>query len=292
MNKIKILFISSNPSNLSNLSLKSEFTAIDNEIRQSPYSSHFELIPSWDTQVTDLQKLLLRYKPDIVHISGHGNEKSEIILQDEHDAGKAISADALKIMFALFKEEIQCVILNMCHSEKQSLAIAKEINFVVGTSGKIGNKLAIEFARSFYRGLANGKDINKSFQLGKNAIGLSDGKQSDVIVLKSRINPKYSFVSRRMQANKVMKQIEEGTPYVVGGVLANKIWNKIKNSPDSDKSGQAEELLLSSKDNIKDYLTKINVEPKDFDLLEKTGDGDEIIEKGTSLLDDIIDFFF
>ena len=56
--------------------------AIDGALREAEFRDRFEIHQHWAVRIGDLQEALLRYRPDIVHFSGHGTESSEIILQD------------------------------------------------------------------------------------------------------------------------------------------------------------------------------------------------------------------
>ena len=77
---VKILVLATNPQETDPLRLDEEVRGIDEALQQSRFRDKFELEQQWAVRVSDLQRFLLRYKPDIVHFSGHGSESSEIIL--------------------------------------------------------------------------------------------------------------------------------------------------------------------------------------------------------------------
>jgi len=281
MEKIKILFISSSPIGLDKLNLKEEFKSIDNEIRKSGYSEYFELIQSWETSISEIQDLFMRYSPDIVHFSGHGNKNSEIILQKPNGTAAPVSSDALEILFNSFKSTIQCVILNMCYSSAQAESISNSINFVVGAEGEIGDLNAIEFSKSFYRGISNRKSIKQSFILAQNAISLPAQNVNNLTHLYSKIDSDYSFVSRRMQANKLIEDTKKYAPAVAGGYLLARIWDKVKSSPISGADGEAHKFVYNTVDQLKHVLN-------DNDLLLEVAEqaGDTLL----SWIDDALDF--
>ena len=144
---VKILVLATNPGKTDQLRLDQEVRQIDAALQQSRFRDSFELEQQWAVRVSDLQRLLLRYKPDIVHFSGHGSEFSEIILEDSDGNSKPVTASALSRLFSLLKDNIQCVVLNACYSEVQAEAIAQHINCVVGMSGAIGDEAAISFSK-------------------------------------------------------------------------------------------------------------------------------------------------
>lgn len=170
----KILFLAANPLNTDRLRLDEESRSIDQALRQTEYRDKFDIVQHWAVRVTDIQELLLRHKPDIVHFSGHGNASSEIILEDEKGSSHPVPVDALSNLFCVLKDNIRCVVLNACYSEKQAQAIAQHIDYVVGMSKGIGDSSAISFATAFYRAIGYGKDIEAAFQLGCVQINLEN----------------------------------------------------------------------------------------------------------------------
>lgn len=172
--KIKVLFLAANPKDTDKLGLDEEIREIDQVLQRSKYRKKFKLKKHFAVRLTDLQEHLLRYKPDIVHFSGHGKESSEIMLVDDHGNSVPVSNLALSQLFLRLKENIRCVVLNACYSEQQARAIAKHIDCVVGMSNKIGDAAAINFAAGFYQALFFGKDVETAFGLGCSQIDLSD----------------------------------------------------------------------------------------------------------------------
>jgi hypothetical protein len=164
--QIKILFLAANPVDTAPLRLDEEIRAIDQALRQAIFRDRFDLHSHWAVRYRDLQELLLRYQPDIVHFSGHGSDTREIILQDDAGASYPVSERALSTLFAILKDNIRCVVLNACYSESQAGAIAQSIDAVVGMSDSIGDRAAIDFAVAFYQALGFGRTLKTAFDLG------------------------------------------------------------------------------------------------------------------------------
>jgi hypothetical protein len=163
---IRILFLAANPKDTTPLRLDEESRAIDRAIRSAEFRDAFEIQQQWAVRMSDLQALLLRYKPHIVHFSGHGTASEGISFEDNQGYSHPVSATALERLFSILNENITCVVLSACHSEIQAQAIAKHVACVIGMSQEIGDKPAISFATSFYQALAYGKDIKTAFELG------------------------------------------------------------------------------------------------------------------------------
>jgi len=187
---IRILFLASNPADTVRLRLDEEVRAIERTLRQADLRDKFQLTSSFAVRVSDLQDLLLRYKPDIVHFSGHGSTSSELIFQDENANSHPIPTPTLAKLFQILKDNIKCVVLSACYSESQARAIAQHIDVVIGMSDAIEDKSALKFATAFYRGLAYGKDVHSSFELGKLEIQFQNAKDQELPKILVRENSK------------------------------------------------------------------------------------------------------
>ena len=177
---IKILFLAANPRGTPQLRLDEEIRNIDEALRQSDFRQHFQIEQQWAVRVSDLQGLLLRHRPDIVHFSGHGSSASSLILEDVTGQPREVPADALANLFGVLSDTVRCVILNACYSQAQAAAIAQHVDAVIGMATGISDEASSAFAAAFYQGLGYGKDIPTAFKLGINQIALYNLPNSDV----------------------------------------------------------------------------------------------------------------
>ncbi len=185
---IKILFLAANPTDTSRLRLDEEIRSIDQALRQTEFRDRFVLYQQWAVRVTDLQGHLLRYKPNIVHFSGHGSTSNEIILEDNNGNSHPVPPRALSQLFSVLKDDIKCILLNACFSENQAQELASNIDCVIGMSKAIGDKAAISFATAFYQALGYGRDVKTAFELGCLQIDLKNLNDQDVPKLIAEIN--------------------------------------------------------------------------------------------------------
>ena len=119
-------------------------------------------------RVDQLQELLLKHRPQVVHFSGHGSGDGEIILADGRGEPHAVTPDALAETFRLLRGDLRCVVINACHSQPQAEAIAHHVAGVVGMAAPIEDRAAIAFSTAFYRALAFGEDLQNAFDLARN----------------------------------------------------------------------------------------------------------------------------
>jgi hypothetical protein len=162
--KIKILFVAAEPVDIRfRLKLGKEFREIRNEIE---LDHRFELIQEWSARARDLLGAIMKYKPDIVHFSGHGN-KNGILLMDDDGNTRVASKEALADLFSIFRNSIRLVFLNACYSKHHIEAFKQTIDFTIGMKTVVGDSAAIEFAATFYRALAYGHSVEEAFMLAR-----------------------------------------------------------------------------------------------------------------------------
>lgn len=188
--RIQILFLGANPQDGTRLHLDQEVRGIDQALRQGEFRQRFNLQQHWAVRVTDLQTCLLRHRPQIVHFSGHGVSSNAICLEDVQGNTQRVEGPALARLFAVFKKDLRCVVLNSCYSEQQAVAITEHIDCVIGMSTAIGDQAAISFAAAFYQALAFGSDVQTAFELGCVQIDLEKlGEEGTPRLLARRRNP-------------------------------------------------------------------------------------------------------
>lgn len=169
---IKILFLAANPKGTLQLRLDEEIRSIDEALRQSDFRQHFQIEQQWAVRVSDLQGLLLRHRPDIVHFSGHGSPASSLILEDAAGKPREVPAEALADLFGVLNDTVRCVVLNACYSQTQAAAIAHHVDAVIGMADAMGDQASTAFAAAFYQALGYGKDVPTAFRLGVSQIRL------------------------------------------------------------------------------------------------------------------------
>lgn len=172
--KIRILFMSANPWTTSRILVDEEAREIFERLQEGPYRGRFELFNHAATRPIDLQKLLLFYRPHIVHFSGHGNKKQKLILGGTPGRGKTVDRQGLVQLLALYSAHLRLVLLNACFTKVQARSIAEVIDYAVGTGKGIGDKAGVAFAGAFYRALGFGKSIKDAFDSAKAELALTN----------------------------------------------------------------------------------------------------------------------
>jgi hypothetical protein len=167
-----VLILAANPKDTPGLRLDQEVREIQSGLRRlgAPF---FEIRQDWAVRARDVRRALLEHRPRIVHFCGHGTGEDGLVLEDDAGESRVVSTSAIAGLFALFKEHVQCVVLNACYSEAQAKAIALNVDCVIGMSRAISDSAAIEFSIGFYDAVAAGRDFSEAFRFGCNAIELA-----------------------------------------------------------------------------------------------------------------------
>ena len=165
-----ILVFSSNPRGTTVLDLSREIRDIKEGLRRSEKRNQFKIEICLAVRPIDLRRAIIDIKPQIVHFCGHGEKDLGLCLEDENGKLQIVSTEALSDLFRIFSKDIECVLINTCHSQEQAEAIAEHVNYVIGMSQEIKDEAAIQFAIGFYDAISAGESVEKSFEIGKLAI--------------------------------------------------------------------------------------------------------------------------
>lgn len=169
--KLIILFLAANPRATDQLKLDEEVRSIDNALRLAEHRDRFDLRSHWALRYGDLSELLLRYRPHVVHFSGHGSATGEIVFSDERGEPHMAPPAMLTRLFNVLRDNIRCVVLNACYSDQQAKGIARSIDCVVGMRRAVADDAAVRFAADFYKALGFGRSVATAFELGSIAMG-------------------------------------------------------------------------------------------------------------------------
>lgn len=181
--KIRILFLSANPWNTSRILVDEEAREVFRRLHEGPYRNRFQLLNYPATRPSDIQRLLLGFRPHIVHFSGHGSKQHRIVLGGPNGGGKMVDQQGLTNVFALYNSHVRLVLLNACFTEAHARSISKVVNYSIGTSRAIGDKVGVAFAGAFYRALGFGCSIRHAFESAKAELALTNTPRSRGIEL-------------------------------------------------------------------------------------------------------------
>jgi hypothetical protein len=165
--KVKILFLAANPHAYTKpLRLDDELRVMTQAIRGGTARDALELVCEHAVRTSEVQEVLLRHRPQVVHFAGHGQGAAGICLGDEYGAPRTLSGDLLADLFAIVKPPVHVVLLNACKTLPTIEALHTIVDYVIGSSAAIQDDAAILFSSAFYGALANGATVTDAFDLG------------------------------------------------------------------------------------------------------------------------------
>jgi hypothetical protein len=179
--KIHILFLAANSVDRP-LEIDWEIKRIQEDLRAAKERERlgFKLVMA--ATIDSVMQAMLDDSPTIVHFSGHGTAEG-IRLRDEAGKPHLVSGKALASLFALFRETVECVVLNACWSEPQAQAIREHIPYVIGTRAAISDDTAVAFSSGFYKAISAGRDVPFAYQLGLARVQAEGGDAGELVTL-------------------------------------------------------------------------------------------------------------
>lgn len=118
---------------------------------------------------------LPRFRPHIVHFSGHSAQDLIAFEKDEdrrHESA-IVSAGAFARAIAAVDDKPLLVLLNSCHSAAQTGNLVDTVPFAIGMSDSIGDVDAITYAARFYAAIAEGQSVQSAHMISQAAVEMN-----------------------------------------------------------------------------------------------------------------------
>ena len=163
VDKLTILFLAANPQDTQKLALDQEVRSITEAIRKSEGRDGIEFFSRWAVQSLDILQAINETDPEIIHFSGHGSEKGEIVLDDG-------SGNIAMVSVASASKKVRMIFFNACFSQKEAQAVVDKVEAAIGMNTEIGDEAAIVFAAQFYSSIGFGKNLQQAFDQAKAAL--------------------------------------------------------------------------------------------------------------------------
>lgn len=181
----RLLFAYSTPLNVSPLRLGTEEKQIKEALRAITDRDkiHIDTIPA--VELKDFSNAFNRYRPNILHISSHGNQ-DHIALENEKGQAITVDGDMLINIVKLAGKQLKIVILNACESSKMAASLTDVVDVTIGMNMSIGDNAARAFAVQLYSSIGENIPIGLAFEQAKFAISANGISEADTPVLHYR----------------------------------------------------------------------------------------------------------
>ncbi len=149
----------------------------------------------------DLLDGITKFRPHVVHFSGHSNEHL-IVFEDDEDEpheGVVVTARAFATAIQGTDDPPLLVLLNSCKSAAQiDDLVAQIVPFAIGMADSIDDGDAINYAAQFYAAIANGQSIRASHLSGQAALELAglDGAELPTLAWAQDVDPVTTILVR------------------------------------------------------------------------------------------------
>lgn len=182
---VRLLFTYSAPLNVSPLRLGTEEKQIKEALRAitDRGKMHIDTIPA--VELKDFSNAFNRYRPNILHISLHGNQKY-IALENEKGQAITVDDDTLINIVKLAGKQLKIVVLNACESSKMAASLIDVVDIAIGMNVSIGDDAACAFAVQLYSSIGENIPIGLAFEQAKFAISANGISEADAPVLHYR----------------------------------------------------------------------------------------------------------
>lgn len=166
----KILIISANPFGTDRLRIAAEIRDIKECLERSSNKNKYDIEICEAARKEDVRRKMLAYKPNIVHFCGHSWRGGELVLEDTQGNPEIADVEALTDFFGIFKEDLECVVLNACYSVRQAEEIVRKISYVIGMEGEVEDEFSRKFAVAFYDAVFEGKPYQDAYKIAYSAV--------------------------------------------------------------------------------------------------------------------------
>lgn len=170
VDKLTILFLAANPQDTQKLALDQEVRSITEAIRKSEGRDGIEFFSRWAVQSLDILQAINETDPEIIHFSGHGSEKGEIVLDDGSGNIAMVSKEAMAAAVASASKKVRMIFFNACFSQKEAQTVVDKVEAAIGMNTEIGDEASIVFAAQFYSSIGFGKNLQQAFDQAKAAL--------------------------------------------------------------------------------------------------------------------------
>ncbi|MFE5973720.1 hypothetical protein ACFQ64_16365 [Streptomyces sp. NPDC056460] len=165
--KLRVLMLGA--ASAGDLRVGREQARIRSSVERSLHRDHVELDAYPAATADHLLDGLTRFRPHVVHFSGH-SDTDLIFFEKDIDpahAGAVVTARAFASAIKAAPEPPLLVLLNACRSAAQLPDLVEVVPFAIGMADEIDDTDAITYAARFYASVADGQSIEVAHEMSR-----------------------------------------------------------------------------------------------------------------------------
>ncbi|MEU0094548.1 CHAT domain-containing protein [Kribbella sp. NPDC006257] len=175
--KLRVLMLGASPEG--DLRVGREQAKIRKAVERALHREQIELDVRTAATTDDLLDGIARFRPHVVHFSGHGADQI-IGFEDDVDErhiGVVVTVDGFGSACAATDTPPILVVLNACKTASAAeRLVARFAPIAIGMTGAVDDIDAITYATSLYASIANGHSVSSAHMAGKAAVELAGGE--------------------------------------------------------------------------------------------------------------------
>ena len=182
--EVRVLMFASSPTDEDALQVEKEELGIRRGLNRTPYGRKFHIEAIAHATKADLGRVL-KEMPHMVHFAGHGGQESHslggslavvkrfgLIFENARKGSEYLWEEESQRLFEPFREQIECVFLNACHSDGVLQSLKDKVQYLVGVIGTVKDDKAVLFAPAFYEALGQGLGVEQAFKAARSRLEL------------------------------------------------------------------------------------------------------------------------
>lgn len=170
---MRILYIAGNPPGEGSLQIEEEVHRLQAKIDEVESVERVELRVYSSLKVDELDSVITRVKPDVIHFAAHGAEDA-IVLAHSERGRVALRGNDLADLLKAVAVRPKLIVVNSCSSEEMAADLTAAADFVIGTNALITNVGARTMAATLYQQLAMSSSLLSAFRAAESMLRIID----------------------------------------------------------------------------------------------------------------------
>lgn len=169
----KLLLLCSNPIDISRIRTDVEVRSICSALNSARRSGDITIEQEWAVQATEIDRILLMHRPNILHVSCSGDKEHGFFFETSEGRTRTVSHHVFKALLTAIRDTLDCVIFSSCGSDTIAQEIAPELKCALGVN-VITDTAAIAFMSGFYTAIGNSSDYSTAYEYGIARVGIAE----------------------------------------------------------------------------------------------------------------------
>lgn len=182
---LRVAYLVTNPEPAATLNTLQEAKQVLKVIEASSLASKIELRPFLAPSFDDLIDALNRFKPHLVHFSGHGGDET-LLFDNENigdSGGTVLDFDTVAELLDAVDFKPKGLVLMACDTVDGADKFLESTDFVIAMADSIDDDAASEFSVRFYKSISSGVGLESAVKQGKLSLKSKGYADSDLPTL-------------------------------------------------------------------------------------------------------------